>query len=448
MSRRSTRLEDASDRFSSRGQMTEQGESAMTTEANTIEAKLERSGPGGCPVFHGFDALDERFMQDPLTLMARARNEAPVFYMPEYEMYAVTRYADLEMILRDDELFSARPMAGVVPPRPEEYADQLPGGWNFEPTFFALSTDDHRRIRKLAQQGFTPRLARSREPAIREVAHGRVDLATEFGHKIPPMVVGPIFGVPREEGPQLHGWAIQAIHMISNQKISHETLLEYAEAQSRFRERIVALVEERRRNPRDENDLLTALINATTDEGDPQLTDDELVTVVTIALIAGSETTATGINRTVQLLLLRDQWQRLVDDPETAPAIVEEGLRFWGPNHGILRQATRDTEIDGVAIPAGSLLWLAQISANQDESMFERACEFDPTRADAKNHLAFGLATHFCLGAPLARMEIKVAIQVLAERIPGLRLVSGDLKQVPSMVVPAILSGLIAEWDV
>jgi cytochrome P450 len=404
------------------------------------------------------DLLDQTFIADPYPWLEQVRGETPIFFMPEYDLYVVTRYRDMEAVLRDSETFSSEPQAALVLPRPEEYADRLPTGWPFERSISSASSDDHRRLRRLAQKAFTPKQANTYVPAIREVAgglidgfvaDGRADLVVQYGSAIPPQIIAPIFGVPREMGPTLHRWALQGTQLTGNRQLSHETLLEYAEAQATFREYIVELVDERRRNPRGGDDVLTSLVFATDEEGEPSLTNDEIIALVYAGLVGGSETTATTINRATWLLLRHDKWRELAGDPGLAGAVVEETLRVFSTSRGFFRKATRDTELGGVAIPAGKILYLSTASANRDPEVFDHPDEFDLHRETGKEHLGFGLGAHFCLGAPLARVEARVALEVLAELLPRLRLSpDANLSFLASMRVPAILNGLIAEWDV
>ena len=188
---------------------------------------------------------------------------------------------------------------------------------------------------------------------------------------------------------------------------------------------------------------------ATSEDGSPSLTVDEVVRLVVNIISAGFETSASLIAATMYHVLLDpDLWESVKRDPEVVPAVVEEGLRFANPVRGLPRETTRDTVLAGVEIPQGSRVIVSIASAARDETVFESAEQFDPARGDAGEHLGFGRWTHFCLGAPLARMEGRIAIECLAERLPGLRLAAGEsLQDRGSNRIASVVNALRVEWS-
>jgi cytochrome P450 len=195
-------------------------------------------------------------------------------------------------------------------------------------------------------------------------------------------------------------------------------------------------VQARRAAPGD--DFISALITATTAEGDPALTYEEVVGVLNSMMVAGVETTAIFIPTLVRELLARPGLrQQVVADPSILPAVVDEGLRLWPPARGVRRTTTREVELGGVRIPAGSDVFVLYVSANFDETMFPDPGRLDPGRRNAERHLSFGKGVHFCIGAPLAKAEAVQAVAALFERIGDLRLAGDEVEEwVPHMTLP------------
>ncbi|MCV7103570.1 cytochrome P450 [Mycobacterium palustre] len=409
-------------------------------------------------MMHGFQPIDPLTPIDDLaTGWARARTEAPVFFVPEHNTWCVSSYALIEEVLRSPETFSSAAMGGVPVAVPERFRDDLPDGrWPVELSLTSMDPPEHTRIRKLVQPAFTARMANAAEGDVGRIANevidafidnGKADIATEYSHKIPIKVIAPMLGVPPADVDMLYGWAMQALFLANNESIPADLVDSVAEGQCEYVRYARKLIEDRRANPRGENDLLTHLIFATADD-EPVLSQTEVLGMVLGILIAGMETTATAMGNAIHLLLSQGLWQKVVDDPDLAARAAEEGLRLRPPLTGIHRVTTRDCELGGVLIPAGSLVHLSVLSANRDEAEFTDSEKYISDRANARTHMTFGKFTHNCLGAPFARVELRVGIHTLAQRIPSLRLSEDcDLQYMPSTFVRALLGGLRAEWD-
>jgi cytochrome P450 len=412
-----------------------------------------------CPVIEGFRPLDPAATDDELIAgWARARKEAPVFYDPEQGWWCVSTVELIEEVLRRPEDFSSRISGAPTMPVPDEMRDQLPEGWPMHPNLASTDPPEHTRIRKLAQPSFTRKAAAARVPQIRGIANGlidgfidrgRVDLATEYTRMIPVNVIAPIWGVPDSDALRLYGWAHEAMLMVINAAITEEQVLELAKSQAEFDRYVRAVIAARRQNPRGEDDLLTSLINATGDEGEPALSDAELTALVVGVISAGTETTATAMGHAIHSLLLdRSRWDQAIAEPGLLENIVEETLRARPPVRSINRITNHDCELGGVTIPADSTVHMPFLSAGRDEAVFEDPDDFDPHRENAKHHIAFGKWTHFCLGAALARVEIRTGLGTLMERLPGLRLAEDcELRHVETVGVPPLIDGLRVEWD-
>jgi cytochrome P450 len=205
-------------------------------------------------------------------------------------------------------------------------------------------------------------------------------------------------------------------------------------------------VDFRRITPGD--DLISSLLRSTTPEGDPSLSTAEVIGVLNAMMTAGIETTAIFIPALLDRLLSEEAlWRRVLDDRELLANAIEEGLRCFGPARGVRRTTTRDVVLGGVSIPKGADIFVYYASANQDEEIFADADRFDLDRDNVDRHFGFGRGTHFCLGAPLARLEARVAIEALMDRLPNLRVAHQEVQWRRHMIMPRPMS-FILEWDV
>jgi cytochrome P450 len=310
----------------------------------------------------------------------------------------------------------------------------------------------HTRYRQLVSKAFTPRRVAALRPTIERICTelcdamdavgAPVDLVGAYAVPIPARVIATALGVPDERYPDFKRWADAEIAAIGRQLDDdawRRSAREVVELQRYF----AAELEARRREPRD--DLLTGLLEArlTPDDGvdGEPLTMEEMISIVQQLHVAGSETTANLISEmAVALARDPDLWQLVVDEPEHRAAVVEEMLRLASPSQGSFRVTTVDTELGGVEIPKGATVWVMFAAANRDERHYEHPARVDPARPGVYQHLAFGRGTHYCLGAPLARLEAGIALRTLAERYERLELVDeAELRYHPSW----ILRGLV-----
>jgi cytochrome P450 family 142 subfamily A polypeptide 1 len=292
-----------------------------------------------------------------------------------------------------------------------------------------LDDPDHLRRRRLVYKGFTPGRVRAQEPRVREVVdtlidglceRGEFDFVNDFAVWIPLVMIGDALGVEPEDHPTLLKWSDD---LMRGQGTADEHLLnEMMAAFAGYSEFAAGAIEERRGCPRD--DLMSILVNSEI-EGE-SLADDEILAESLLILIGGDETTRHVITGGLyQLLAHRAQWEMLVNDHSLLPGAVEESLRWVSPIKNMARLAMQDVELVGKQIKAGQKLLMLYPSANRDEDHFPDAGTFDITRTP-NDHVAFGFGPHFCLGAPLARLEIKIAFEQLLARLPDLHLVDDD----------------------
>jgi cytochrome P450 len=363
-----------------------------------------------------------------------ARREAPVFYSEAVGAWIVTRYDDVVAAAKDPEAFSN---AEAVRPAelPEQVQAILDGGEAYGKALPMLATDPprHGRLRKYTARALAQRVSGS-EPRVRELAHrlsddvaassGDVDLLTAFCSPLPVTMIMELQGVPATD----HAWVkagSDAMVALQWGDLPPEEAKACARRVVAFHDYFAELVEGRRARPRD--DVISDMTQALPD-GERPLETPELVRQMTGLLTAGHETTANLIAHAVLLLLDdRRRWQALCADPAGyAPLVVEEALRADSSVLGMLRRTTTDVELGGVTIPAGDRVQLMFASANHDAAHFAEPESFRPERDDARHHVAFGAGIHFCIGASLARLEARVALEELATRLPSLTLATRD----------------------
>lgn len=409
-----------------------------------------------CPVVHDrtFDPLDPAQAADPYPWLHAAQAERPVFYLPVQDMWCVTRYADVIEVLRDTETYSSRKVIRLAQLGPE-LANAFPDG---PPDEVLVSQDPpvHTRLRALAQQAFTPKLVGEREDEIRAlcdrlidsvVAEGRCDLVADFAEHLPVQVITRLVGAPLEKAEAFYQWGIDRVLLLQGApRLDERQRVELGARIVAMSNWLREFVEERRREPRD--DLASALVHATTDDGHRVLSTAETVTMIGTILSAGSSTTAHFIPMMVRDLLLHPgQWAEVVADRAVLRRAVEETLRHVTSVHGVTRTTMRPVTLGGVDLPEGADLYVHYAAAQRDPEVFEDPDALDIHRPKVNRHFAFGRGIHTCLGAPLARLEARVALETLIDRLPGLRL-AGDRppeRWVPSMLTPG-LERLDLEW--
>jgi cytochrome P450 len=418
----------------------------------------EGGGTTGCPHLTGFDPLIPEQNADPFPWFARARREAPVFYMPRYDMWAVTRHADNVTVLRDHSTFSNLGSLNLRVAPPAAMSDQLPDGYVFPTSIAQITIMDpprHTQIRKPMQAPLTWKSMKAHEGDARciadsliddFVAAGRVELMAAYAFPLPIDFFGLIFGFPEDDTSHFLRWAEDYFQIVGTVDIPEKEAAERWKSLLEFDAWGREFIAERRANPSD--DLTSHLISTKSDDGSPSLTDDEILANVLGLILGGVDTTAFLIGQTVYELLANGLWAKVEADRSLLPRAIEETLRLRGPVRGVRRTTMKEVELGGATIPKGATLWLLNQSANRDEAAFDNPDTFDIGRRNVGEHLGLGLGVHFCIGAPMARLEAHVALDCLMDRLPGLRLSEsqGELDFFVNMVLPCLRS-LELEWD-
>ncbi len=374
------------------------------------------------------DLLEPGHRAHPYPIYRQLREHGPL-QLPDSNLVVFSSFADCDEVLRHPSSCSDRLKSTAAQQAIAAGQEARPFG---TPGFLFLDPPDHTRLRKLVSKAFSPKVVRGLEPDIATLvdglldkvgAEGRLEIIADLAYPLPVAVICRLLGVPIEDEPKF-SWASALLAQ------GLDPFIAFTGQPQGFEERLEAglwlrgylrdLLRLRRADPGE--DLMSGLI-AVEEAGD-QLTEEEIVATCNLLLIAGHETTVNLIaNGALALLRHPEHWAALGQDSSRASAIIEETLRYDPPVQLVSRVAGEDMNIgeQGVRVPKGDTMLLLLAAAHRDPAVIERPDEFNPTR-DSVRHLAFGLGPHFCLGAPLARLEATVALSALTKRFPNARL--------------------------
>jgi cytochrome P450 len=351
--------------------------------------------------------------EDPYPIYDALRAESPLYHNDDLGFWALSRHADVLAAFKDAARFSS---ADGVTLEPSSRGPMARLGMSF----LGMDPPDHTRMRALVSRGFTPRRVAALEPRIRELAvhyldglvgSGGFDVIADFAGKLPMDVISEMLGVPAADRATLRTWADRLVHRPEG---ARDVPPEGVESFGKIRAYFMQLLAELRSNPGD--DLLSALLEAELD-GD-RLHERELIPFCNLMIVAGNETTTKLLANALYWLWRNPEQRKLVaEDTSLIPRWAEETLRYDNSTQMLARVLTEETELHGVRVAAGERVLLLVGSANRDERVFERAAEYDVLR-DTSNSLSFGRGTHFCLGASLARLEARVALEEWWRRFP------------------------------
>jgi cytochrome P450 len=366
-----------------------------------------------------FDPFSDTFFVDPYPTYKRMRDEAPVYYNAEYDFYALSRYDDVSVGQRDFETYSSA--YGI------DLAMVLRGKRNKFPMIIMMDPPEHRRMRSLVNRVFTPRAIMALEPMVRETVSGFLDACdldgfdavADFASLFPVEIISKMLGVPAGERQQIKEWLDIFLHRAPGEM---EMGPAAADAMAEMGMYYFGLIQQRRENPTD--DMISDLVRAEVlreEDGEPTRLDDmEIAGFLTLLGGAGAETVVKQVGNAVALFAdHQDQWADLGAHREKIPAAVEEVLRHQAPSHYNVRRSQREHTLHGVRIPEGAAVMMLVGSANRDERAFPDADRFDIDRPDEAQNIGFGFGIHSCLGAALARLESRVALEVLLDRLPA-----------------------------
>jgi cytochrome P450 len=368
---------------------------------------------------------------DPYPLYAWLREQAPVYHAAQLGFWVISRYDDVQQVLRDTEAFSSKRTAaidGLRDPRLREGMEMLSNT-----SLVSVDPPDHTRLRKLINVAFTPRAIARLEGHIRELTcellaaiadKDEFDLMEDLAVPLPVIVISELLGVDPARRADFKRWSDDLVTGSRFDGAIEDAEVERIVASRRefiafFRE----MIELRRRDPQD--DLLSDLVRAETERD--ALSPEEVLTMALLLMIAGNETTTNLIgNATLELLERPDLARQLRADPTQIPGFLEESLRHRSPVVMLVRTTRREVTLRGVTMPAGAVVAVLVDAANHDPTQFPEPERFDITRHPA--HVAFGFGIHFCVGAPLSRLEGRVVFEELLARLPAFSRAPGPLE--------------------
>jgi len=389
--------------------------------------------------------------EHPYAFYALLRQQEPITYSPEVASWLITRYKDIRSILAQPDLFSSRdvtrPVTNVTPATSKVLAQ----GYAMMPN--AISSDglNHQRFREPYVKAYAAARTIKHEGRVREAVNRLVDelmparhadIITQFAYPLTLEVLLHTMGIPQERMADAKRWSKDLIAFLYS-PLSEERQVECAHGLVAFQHYIASLIEERRKEPRE--DAISEMVHSQVAGAEP-LSMNELVSALCGLVMAGHKTTIDLIgNGLVLMLNSREHWQKLGEHPELLPTTIEEILRYDSPVQALSRTTTDQVTIGDVTLPAGARLLLVFGAANLDEKQFPEAASFDMQRLPNR-HLGFGYGIHFCVGAPLARLEGRVAFEVLTQRLPQMRLVPDQPLMHSSILAFRGYQRLEVEW--
>lgn len=396
---------------------------------------------------YAFDLGNPATNADPFPEFARLRAEDPIHWSPAMKAWIITRHADVKQVALNRQISADRltPFFKTNAEYQRGSIDSLVRYLNHWMVF--RDPPDHTRLRRLFNKAFTPTSVSNLRPSIEGiVAHlidgmeakarrgETVDYIADFAYPLPASVIMDLLGVPRADLERVKVWSDDIALFIGTAQVAGNKYLRAEAGAKAMADYFLGLIAARTAEPRD--DMISHLLLARDDR--EALTTDEIIGTCILLLFAGHETTTNLIgNGFLYAMRNRDQWERLVSDTSLAESAVEEFLRYDGPSGALARVAGADIEMGGRTIRQGQRVFAFMNAANRDPEAFDDPERFDIGR-EPNAHLTFGHGIHFCLGAPLARLEAQIATTRLAERLPAIRLSGSDPEWHDSLILRGV----------
>ena len=415
--------------------------------ANAQPEAVTRPRSGKCPA--DFNFFDQEVLNCPYEFYRVLQEQAPVYQLPDTNIFMVSRYADIKKILKDTATFSNNFTEQLKGPQPApEVTAIYARAWQPVDTMITADPPRHKTYRTLVNKVFNAARVNAMEEYMKTIVHelidnfierGECDFIREFTTPLPVYVIADQLGVPREDLKDFKKWSDSFARRLS-QMATDEEQIEDAENIVAFQFYFAEMCDKRRQEPRD--DMITDLVNTEIecpDTGETRpLNMEELQSLLQQLMVAGNETTTSAITGgMVSLIQNPAQLRDLQEHPERIANAVEEILRMETPSSGLWRVVKEDVELHGVHIPKDSLLMLRYHAANRDRECFEHPNDLDIARDNADDHIAFGQGIHFCPGAMLARKEMNVAFTALLSRLTNFAIneEKSDLSYWPNIVL-------------
>jgi cytochrome P450 len=391
------------------------------------------------------DLLTARaFFDDPYPIYRRMRSGQPVYWSNTFKSWLLTRHADVVAALRDPRLSGRRTSGFLDEQLPREWQPVVEPLRNQLTTFIGFSDPpQHTRLRRLVNKAFATGVVERMRPRIQRIVdtliasmrqRSEVDLVSEFAFPLPAIVIAEALGVPAEDRHLFKSWADEFVPFITAGRLTLDVAQKAQHGIASLREYVLTIVARRRQQPGD--DLMTGLIKAES-EGD-RLTEEEMLSMCITMLIGGHETT-TNLIANGMLALLRNPTQRkaLARDSSLILNAVEELLRYDAPLQRTFRIATTEMQLGDATVRKGQVVSMMLGAANRDPAIWTKPDELDLMRP-ADRHVGFGHGIHYCVGAPLARLEVEIAILSLVRAFPDMLLGSDNLEYQPTLGLRAL----------
>lgn len=392
--------------------------------------------PTASSLLDDFDPFRIDVQQNPFPYYAAMRETSPAWQLPGTDLHFITRYDLVSSMVRDTETFSSAFGATPNEPPAPHLAAELDAikarGWVRPPTMLTVDPPDHTRYRNTVARSFNARSIAALRPIVemivdeeldRVIDAGVVDLRETFSRPVPVRVIIAALGLDPARQPDIGRWSDDSTASIGS-RLTDERTIEAQHGILELQQYMHAELTERQRALRD--DVVSKLVASELplpDGTSRPLTMEELMGILQQLIGAGNETSTKLFSEMIRLLAEHpDQWRRLRADPSRAAIVVEEALRLATPSQAMYRLVMRDVDIDGVHVPAGARVLLAYSAANRDPAKFPDPDAFDPDRPNVRDHLAFGAGVHFCIGAPLSRLEAVVGLERMAARVAEITL--------------------------
>ena len=422
----------------------------MSNESDARTNVESSEKPGG--LRYSYNPYAQPQIDDPFPIWAMARKWEPAFYSDALGAWVLTKSSLVQQVMQDSATFLSSGLNAMRshPPEVQKILDEVP-----EKVSALRATDapEHTRRRRLTFGVVSPQRVSQLEPRVRSIANrmidnfynlGKCDFYQSFAYRYPLAVVSSLLGFPDTEAEKLHHWANCRVALAwGNMEL--EQYKQTAKGVVEFHQFIESELISRLASPRD--DLMSDMVTLNKNAADP-LNMPYLIEAVHGLVTAGHESTANWITMTLyHLLEEQTPWQKVCTNPDSIPQMLEEALRFDGPVLGSWRRAARDVSVGDIQIAAGDKVYCALGSSNRDEEVFQDPDKFDVDRTDVRQHIMFGRGPHTCVGAPLARLEGRVAFEVLAKRLAHVRLAQSHLA-FNSNATLRLPQALMIEWNV
>ena len=398
---------------------------------------IDSDVPIGCPITalgESFNPFDDPYLSDPYTFLSQAREQEPVFFSPEINHFVVTRYEHVREMLMNTDEYSSRMAQSPIKPWPQEAVEMFAAeGFNLVPTLSNNDPPSHLHVRKFLSNAFTPKRVQWIEPHVRRLVNEaidkfiqkkRVDLVKELLYETPAKVLFTFLGIPDDKIEQVKIWS-QGRALLTWGKLPDEEIVAAIPTFIEYLRFCHELVDRLEKEPGD--DYTSEMLIKLRDEKPEGFDKTRLVITVFGLLMAGHETTTNQSGNGIRTLLeQRHNWKAICADPSLIPSASEEIIRYDSSVIAWRRVAKKDMTIEGVTIPKDAQILVMLGAANRDERKFENAETFDIRRSNARQNLSFGMGNHYCLGAPLARLELVIFLEELTRRIPSMHIVEGQ----------------------